>query len=200
MLPLRAASIEKGSAGLDCENDGGSTRRKGELEARRFERRPTRLFFGEPRLWLMGVEVLVLGDEIALRTEGAAGEAVTGRLSFEDGDVIKEKLTGLENPSIVLDFLVGELKMEGSTFSESSSSNTAAARRLPVEGWVGLREDEKEGVRAFCLFLALESAWSRGVPISAKGWRVKRAMVLASVYNEEGVRIAHVRWLESRRE
>ena len=28
----------------------------------------------------------------------------------------------------------------------------------------------------FCLFLALERAWSRGLPISAKGWRVERAM------------------------
>jgi hypothetical protein len=76
MLPLSAASMEKGRPGLLLEvKDGGSTRLKGELEARRLERRPMRLCLGEPRLRLMGVELVVLGfgEERALRTEGMAG-------------------------------------------------------------------------------------------------------------------------------
>lgn len=133
MVPLNAASIEKGSAGLLCEKDGGSTRRNGELEARRLERAPMRLCFGEPRLKLMGVELLVLGEERALRTDGMEGEAVSGGL-VREGEATRENLEGLENPSLVLDFLLGELKMDGSTFSESSSSKMEGARRLPVEG------------------------------------------------------------------
>lgn len=74
MLPFSAASIEKGT-GLLWE-DGGSMRRKGELDARRLERRPRRLFLGDPRLRAIGVELVVLGlvVERALRAEGTAGE------------------------------------------------------------------------------------------------------------------------------
>ena len=82
MLPFRAASIENDAAELDDGNEGGSTRRNGELEARRLESRPIRLCLGEPRLWLIGVEVLVFGEESALRIEGMAGEAEIGRLDF----------------------------------------------------------------------------------------------------------------------
>lgn len=48
MVPLSAASMEKGSA--PWEKESGSTRRKGELDARRLEIAWRRLFFGEPRL------------------------------------------------------------------------------------------------------------------------------------------------------
>lgn len=147
--------MENGKAGLLCEKDGGSTRLKGELEARRLERSPTRLCFGEPRLRLTGVQLLVFGDESALRTEGIDGVVVIADWLGLDGDVKSEnegENEGFENPSLVLDFLVGELKMEGSTFSESSSSNTDGARRLPVAGFVGPRVcfsgEENEGVMA----------------------------------------------------
>ena len=137
MLPFKAASIEKGAAELGNGNEGGSTRRNGELEARRLESRPTRLCLGEPRLWLIGVDVVVFGEESALRIEGTVGEAEIGKLGFWYDDGTRENVEGFVNPSVVVfDFLVGERKMEGLTFSESSSSsNTVAARRLPVEGW-----------------------------------------------------------------
>lgn len=136
--------MEKGSAGLLCEKDGGSTRRNGELEARRLVRAPMRLCLGEPRLRPIGVDVLVFGDDRALRTDGTDGEAVSGEVFFE-GEVTRLNFEGFENPSLVLDFLVGELKIEGSTFSESSSSKTEeGARRLPVDGvGVGFRGDVK---------------------------------------------------------
>lgn len=138
MVPLRAASMEKGSAGLLCaEKEGGSMRRKGELEARRLERAPMRLCFGEPRLWLMGVEVVVFGEERALRTDGMEGEAVSGSLVLS-GEGTMANFDGLENPSVVFGFLVGELTLEGSTFSASSSSKMAGPRlRFPVDA-VGL--------------------------------------------------------------
>lgn len=80
--------MENGRLGLLWEKEGGSTRRKGELEARRLERSPIRLCFGDPRLRPMGVELLVLGfgDERALRTEGIVGVAVIDGLGL-DGDV-----------------------------------------------------------------------------------------------------------------
>jgi hypothetical protein len=87
----------------------------------------------------MGVELLVFGEERALRTEGMEGDAVMGALLDLEGEVNRVNWEGFEkvNPSApaVLDFLEGELKMEGSTFSESSSSNTEGARRLPVDGF-----------------------------------------------------------------
>jgi len=48
---------------------GGSMRRYGEESRRLAFRRPTRLCFGEPRLWLMGVVFVVVGTE----TERALG-------------------------------------------------------------------------------------------------------------------------------
>ena len=122
MVPLSAASMENGNAGLLCaEKEGGATRRKGEVEARRFERTPTRLCLGDPRLWAMGVDLAVLGEERALRIDAVDGEAVRGLTALK-GEGTSENLDGFENPSEVLDFLMGELKIEGSTFSESSSS------------------------------------------------------------------------------
>jgi len=140
MVPLRAASMENGSPGLLWENNGGSTRLNGEPVLRRLERRPIRLCLGEPRLRLIGVELVVLGrcDESAFRTEAIEGEVFTDGTDLDEGDVKMENWTGFEYASPVLDFLVGELKIDGSTFSASSSSNSNAARRLLPEDWTGL--------------------------------------------------------------
>ena len=94
-----------------------------------------RLCFGEPRLWEIGVEAAVLGEERALRTDGTEGESVRGSARFAGaGDVCSENREGFANPSKILDFLVGELKIAGSTFSESSSSMMAGPRaRFPVD-------------------------------------------------------------------
>lgn len=125
MEPLRAASMEKGSLGLLWEKDGGSTRRKGELDARRLEMACRRLFFGDPRLLVMGVDLVELGDERALRAEGTEGVALRLVLVLT-GEVKMAKGAGLTYPAslveVVLDFLVGLLVMKGSTFSESASS------------------------------------------------------------------------------
>jgi hypothetical protein len=107
-----------------------------------------RLFFGDPRLWLIGVEVLVFGDDRALRTEGIDGEAVNGIGLGLDGDVMSKNEEGFENPSIFLDFFDGELKIEGSMFSESISSNADGARRLPVVDCVCFSDGEKFGMMA----------------------------------------------------
>ena len=124
--------MEKGSA--PCEKEGGSTRRKGELEARRLETALRRLFLGEPRLWLIGVERAVLGEETDLRTEGTdgAGEAVREALDLA-GEGIKENRAGFATTSLVVRvFLLGEF---GSAFSQSSSSKISGSRwRLPIEG------------------------------------------------------------------
>jgi hypothetical protein len=132
--------MENGSPGLLWENNGGSTRLNGEPVLRRLERRPIRLCLGEPRLRLIGVELVVLGrcDESAFRTEGIEGEVFTDGTDLDEGDVKMENWTGFEYASPVFDFLVGELKMDGSMFSASSSSNSNAARRLLPEDWAGL--------------------------------------------------------------
>lgn len=130
--------MEKGRAGLLCEKDGGSTRRKGELDGRRLEMALMRLWIlGEPRLELMGVELVVVGEESALRNEGMGEDAAGAGLACFEGEATRENLEGLktsENAAVVLHFLLGELKVKGSMFSVSSwSSKTTEARRLPVE-------------------------------------------------------------------
>jgi hypothetical protein len=137
MEPLSAASMEKGRPGLLWAKDGGSTRRKGEVDARRLEMAWRRLFFGDPRLLVMGVDLVELGDERALRTEGTEGVALRLALVLA-GEVKMEKAAGLTYPAslavVVFDFLDG-LLTKGSTFSESASSKISGARwRLPVEG------------------------------------------------------------------
>jgi hypothetical protein len=175
MVPLSAASIEKGRDGLLWDNCGGSTRRKGDAEARRLEMALMRLWIlGEPRLALMGVEVVVAGVDRVFRSDGSRGAA--------DGEATSENMEGLIESELVFDFLLGEVKMEGSIFSASAlSSKTYEARRLPVDAaGDGFRGDEMVDGSPFCLFFALWRAWSRGVPSSAKGWRVERAIVTGS--------------------
>jgi len=138
MEPLRAASIEKGRAEplLFCAKEGGSTRRKGELEARRLEMAWTRLFLGEPRLAVIGVDFAVLGEERPLRMEGRVG--VKARLAVGLGGAVRrDNPAGLTKPAWfkVLCFLVGVQKRDGSIFSESwwSSKISGARWRFPVE-------------------------------------------------------------------
>jgi hypothetical protein len=141
--------MEKGSAGLVSEKEGGSTRRKEEAEARRLEMACRRLFFGEPRLQLMGVDFAVLGaetDERGLRAEGSEGA----------GEATNECFAGLVNTSAsVRDFLEGEVNT-GSTFSASLSSKmsrSASRWRLPLEGVaVGFMGVEQAGARAEIAF------------------------------------------------
>jgi len=164
--------MEKGRLGLLCVKDGGSTRRKGELDTRRFETAWRRLFLGEPRLVEMGVDLAVLGDESALRTDGTEGVALRLLALGLAGEVKMEKLAGLMYPAslwlAVLDFLVGLLKMDGSTFSESASSKISGARwRLPVDG-VGIDfrpcGDAKLGVRAVAYaFSECNGTWSEAI-------------------------------------
>lgn len=96
----------------------------------------------------MGVDFVVLGDDRALRTDGIEGVIVIDTLGF-CGEVKSENCEGLEHPSLCLAFLLGELKSEGSRFSESSSSKTDGAwRRFPVAGVVCLRGDANDGAIA----------------------------------------------------
>lgn len=94
MEPLSAASMEKGRLGLLMPKEGGSTRRKGDVDARRLEMAWRRLFFGDPRLLVMGVDLVVLGDAWALRTDGTEGVALRLELVLA-GEVKREKLAGL---------------------------------------------------------------------------------------------------------
>jgi hypothetical protein len=162
MVPLRAASMENGSAGLLLRvKEGGSTRRKGELDVRRLDRRPTRLCLGEPRLRLMGVEV-VFGEDNALRTEGIGTsveeirpEEMLEMLVLAGWDTgLSMNWEGFDSPSLVLERLVGELKTEGSIFSElkPSSKDEDGHRRFPVLDWVSLPGEEKDvGIAIYVL-------------------------------------------------
>jgi hypothetical protein len=125
-----------GTAGLLWLKEGGSTRRNGDDEARRLEMALMRLCLGDPRLLLMGVDLVLEGVRV-LRVDGTRGVALSETLFT--GDETRLNLEGLmkskSRVELVLDFLVGEAKTEGSTFSESASSKISGARwRLPVEG------------------------------------------------------------------
>lgn len=120
--------MENGRPPMGVEKDGGLMRRNGLDEARRpFDKRPTRLCFGEPRLALMGVVVVVVG------TDSDTGFLV--EIADFIGDVgFRMNLEGLIGvPSKFFDRFEGELKMAGSTFSESSDSSKVVTerRRLP---------------------------------------------------------------------
>ena len=86
------------------------------------------MFFGEPRLWLMGVDLAVFGEERDLRMDGieGAGEAVRETLDLA-GDATMENLAGFTK-SLLRDFLVGEPKASGLMFSQSSSSKISGSR------------------------------------------------------------------------
>lgn len=127
MEPLSAASMEKGSLGL-WEKDGGSMRRKGEVEARRLEMAWRRLFLGDPRLLVMGVDLVELGEERALRADGTEGVALRLVLVLTTGEVKMANGAGLTYPAsgvvVVLDFLDGLPVMKGSTFSASAPASS----------------------------------------------------------------------------
>jgi hypothetical protein len=136
MVPESAASMLNGSDGLLCVNEGGSTRRNGEDEARRLVMALMRLCFGEPRLLLMGVDFAVLDGVRILRVDRVEGVALSDTLFT--GEETRLNLEGLmkskSRVELVLDFLVGEAKTEGSMFSESASSKISGARwRLPID-------------------------------------------------------------------
>jgi hypothetical protein len=102
---------------------GGSTRRKGDDEARRLEMALMRLCLGDPRLLLIGVDLVLDGLRV-LRVVEMVGVELSETLFMGVGTRLN--LEGLmkskSRVEVVLDFLVGEAKTEGSTFSESASS------------------------------------------------------------------------------
>src|SRR5262249_27768759 len=119
-----------------------STRRKGLEEKRRLlvERRPTRLYLGEPRLWAMGVVVELVGTEtdiglgLGLMLPVLAlpvvwkGELAGVVMGFGASTGVNlDALLGV--PSIALLFLDGEKRMFGSRFSMSSSSSKGSGER-----------------------------------------------------------------------
>jgi hypothetical protein len=160
-VPLRAASMEKGRPPVVELKEGGSTRRNGEDENRRpLERRPTRLCFGEPRLCEMGVALVVAGTEserffrLRLETEGELkGVVKTEALGAASMRLNVEVLTGV--PSKPLAFLDGEVRMLGSTFSESKSSvyGLEDANRRFWDGLVVL--SLPAGEKASCIVIAI---------------------------------------------
>jgi hypothetical protein len=113
--------------------------RRGVDEARRLVMALMRLFLGDPRLLLIGVDLVLEGVRI-LRVDMTEGVALADTLLT--GDETRLNLEGLTKSKsrveLVLDFLDGEAKTEGSMFSESTSSKISGARwRLPVD-WVGV--------------------------------------------------------------
>lgn len=132
MVPLSAASIEKGRADDGLFN--GSMRRKGVLIRRLDDNKLTRLFCGRhPRKSIVGVDVTDAGKELEkLICEDG--------FSFE-GAVLLTSRTNLfiliGVPSIFLERLMGDMAKFGSTFSLSKSS-----------------ERRSEGSRRFCGALA----------------------------------------------
>ena len=135
IVPERAASMEKGRKGVDGLKRVGSTRRKGPEEQRRLlvERSPMRLCLGEPRLWAMGVVVVLVGTE----TERSLGFGLilpvlalpaVGKWKLT-GVVVQDFDASTGVPSMALLFLDGEKRMFGSMFSESNSSSKGSGER-----------------------------------------------------------------------
>ena len=142
IVPLRAASMEKGSAAAEPEDlpkAGGSTRLNGvPLPDDRFlESSPTRLCFGDPRLLLMllvfkdAVKVFFLcptGDKRPVR-RGAGAEYGAGLLSsVASARKNWEGLTGVL--STPFDRFWGENGVVGARFSVSGSSAKRSCCRL----------------------------------------------------------------------
>lgn len=125
MVPLRAASMEKGRAPAPLVlNDGGSTRRKGEELARRpLESKPTRLCLGEPRLREIEEILLVVGTD-----RDRAFRLMTGELTGVETRLKCCFVDFMGVPSKALAFLDGEARMFGSTFSLSNSSKVSGEK------------------------------------------------------------------------
>ena len=144
--------MEKGRPLEVEEKDGGSIRRKGEEEARRFlERRPIRLCFGEPRLAEIGVVVVVVGTERESGLFTGNDTELSEEFVFEDS-VVRMNLGLAGMASKFFERLEGELKITGSMFSPSelwSSSKEAAVKvRFPGEARGCFMEGEEGFVRA----------------------------------------------------
>lgn len=118
-LPLIAASRLNGSDDDPRERKGGSMRVKG-AETRRFFEMPPVFLGGErPAGAVRGAR----GDEMLDR----AGVRAGGGIDFTG---VMEKVKGFSHASLLL-FLEGE-NIEGSAFSESTSSSDGVKERLPV--------------------------------------------------------------------
>ena len=137
---------------LDPPNLGGSTRVKGEAVRRRL-RMPTRLRVGErpagaERGLDFEIDVLSLGTgeravRIGRRVDVALGFKQEKSPLGDGGALVRKKFTGFSTESLLLPSghleRLGERKMTGSTFSESSSK--AVALRLTADE----REDNAVG-------------------------------------------------------
>lgn len=129
------------------DDEGGSTRRKGEDEKRRLLRRPTRLCFGDPRLWAMGVLFAVFGTEservlglgfvapVLALLKPSNGE-MTGVAVFLGASTRVNLNAFVGVPSTALPFFEGEKRMFGSMFSVSRSSSNGSIDRRRFMGEV----------------------------------------------------------------
>lgn len=131
-VPERAASRLKGSEEVedrDALKKGGSMREKG-AEVRRallFSKlEPFRFVGDRPAGAVRGAR----GDDMLARA-GVVRRDGGGGMDLE-GDMVKVKgLKDFSEPSLLL-FLLGELKLAGSTFSPSASSKMAGSKRRLV--------------------------------------------------------------------
>jgi hypothetical protein len=146
MVPLRAASREKGAAPAE-RNEGGSTREYGPAVRRLLERRPERLpLVGDRPAGAVSGEglempVLILVGLVMVRRE-AVVDFDWGRTEMGEtaglalGLVLMMKLAGLKMTSLVEPDLRGLTRlanMRGSTFSASSFRSRSSAFRLPAD-------------------------------------------------------------------
>jgi len=162
------------------EKQGGSMRRGLLLEVDlRLERREMRLCFGEPREEAMGVLAVVAGTErergfldlgeaigrlVTRLAMGAKREEVAAEGDLDVKSNVGSVRTNLEAfcgvPSMFLERLEGELKIEGSMFSESmsSSKNVGECRRFSGEdrlAFSGVDRDAWIAVDSTCEYRVL---------------------------------------------
>lgn len=154
MVPDKAASSESGTPVRDPSlgQEGGSMRVKGLEDTRRRDRIPMRLLFGDlpiavgaeapaRRLFCNLSGILGADGTSALRFWSFPG-VMMGRLTTlgTEGVFVRMKCDALfglaKSRSIFLDFLLDDKKIEGSTFSESWSSNSCGTLRLRDDGCV----------------------------------------------------------------
>jgi len=134
-VPERAASMENGKP-LETPKEGGSTRVNGEDEQRRREESmPNRLDLGE-RPAAGGAEEGAAGLRVAERAVSRRFGVIIGldTDANEELSLFKIKWDALPvligYPSRFFAFLDGDFKIDGSMFSESTSSNDGECRRL----------------------------------------------------------------------